>query len=65
MNSMLQQLYHVPAFRYQLLQADDRAAPDWKEWKGQVIDDNVLHQLQRLFGHLELSERVDYNPKSF
>jgi len=65
MNSMLQQLYHVPAFRYQLLQADDGAAPDWKEYKGRTIDDNVLHQLQRLFGHLELSERVDYNPIEF
>lgn len=65
MNSMLQQLYHVPAFRYQLLQADDGAAPDWQEYKGRTIDDNVLHQLQRLFGHLELSERVDYNPIEF
>ena len=65
MNSMLQQLYHVPAFRYQLLQADDGAAPDWKEYKGRTIDDNILHQLQRLFGHLELSERVDYNPIEF
>ena len=65
MNSMLQQLYHVPAFRYQLLQADDGAAPDWQEYKNRTIDDNVLHQLQRLFGHLELSERVDYNPIEF
>ena len=65
MNSMLQQLYHVPAFRYQLLQVDDGAEPDWQEYKGKTIDDNVLHQLQRLFGHLELSERVDYNPYAF
>jgi ubiquitin carboxyl-terminal hydrolase 34 len=65
MNSMLQQLYHVPAFRYQLLMADDGAAPDWQEYKGRTIDDNVLHQLQRLFGHLELSEKVDYNPIDF
>lgn len=65
MNSMLQQLYHIPGFRYQLLQADDGAAPDWQEYKGRTIDDNVLRQLQRLFGHLELSERVDYNPIEF
>lgn len=65
MNSMLQQLYHVPAFRYQLMRCDDGAEPDWKEYKGRTIDDNVLHQLQRLFGHLELSERVDYNPMEF
>jgi hypothetical protein len=65
MNSMLQQLYHVPAFRYQLLEADDGAAPDMVEYRGRNIDDNVLHQLQRLFGHLELSEKVDYNPIEF
>ena len=65
MNSMLQQLYHVPAFRYQLLQADDGAASDWKENKGRIIDDNILHQLQRLFGHLELSKQVEYNPIEF
>ena len=65
MNSMLQQLYHVPSFRYQLLQADDGTAPEWVEYKGRTIDDNVLHQLQRLFGHLELSEKVDYNPFEF
>lgn len=65
MNSMLQQLYHVPSFRYQLLQADDGVAPNLVEFKGKTIDDNVLHQLQRLFGHLELSEKVDYNPFEF
>lgn len=65
MNAMLQQLYHVPSFRYQLLQADDGALPDLVEVKGRTIDDNVLHQLQRLFGHLELSEKVDFNPSEF
>ena len=65
MNSMVQQLYMVPAFRYQLLRVDDGKEPDWKDYKGRTIDDNVLHQIQRLFGHLELSERVDYNPIEF
>eukprot|EP00117_Sycon_ciliatum_P000144 scpid6533/ scgid6329/ Ubiquitin carboxyl-terminal hydrolase 34; Deubiquitinating enzyme 34; Ubiquitin thioesterase 34; Ubiquitin-specific-processing protease 34 len=65
MNSMLQQLYHIPAFRYQLLQCDDGAKPDWQDYKGRTIDDNLMHQLQKMFGHLELSERVDYNPIEF
>jgi ubiquitin carboxyl-terminal hydrolase 34 len=30
-----------------------------------LIDDNVLHQLQKLMAHLELSERSDYNPFEF
>jgi ubiquitin carboxyl-terminal hydrolase 34 len=29
------------------------------------VDDNVLHQLQKMFGFLELSERQDYNPRDF
>jgi ubiquitin carboxyl-terminal hydrolase 34 len=65
MNSMLQQLYHVPAFRYQLLRADDGFPPDMQEYKGTMIDDNLLHQLHRLFGYLELSDRADYNPLDF
>lgn len=40
---------------------DDKAAKlvkkDYRE-----IDDNVLHQLQRLFGFLDQSDRQDYNP---
>jgi hypothetical protein len=34
----------VPQFRYQLLQAIDGSAPDLKEYKGYVIDDNLLRQ---------------------
>ena len=29
------------------------------------MDDNVLHQFQKLLAHLELSERQDYNPFEF
>ncbi len=30
-----------------------------------MVDDNMLHQMQKLFAHLELSERQDYNPMEF
>jgi len=36
-----------------------------QEYKGFKIDDNVLHQFQKLIAHLELSERLDYNPYEF
>ena len=55
----------IPAFRYNLLSVDDKKAEDIQVYKGQKIDDNVLHQLQKLMAHLELSERSDYNPFEF
>ena len=30
-----------------------------------MIDDNVLHQIQKMFGILELTDRQDYNPYDF
>ena len=30
-----------------------------------MIDDNVLHQLQKIFTFLELSDRQDYKPQEF
>ena len=65
MNSMLQQFFMIPTFRYNLLSIDDHLPEDIKEYKGQKVDDNVLHQLQKLMAHLELSERQDYNPFEF
>ena len=57
MNSMLQQFFMVPQFRYQLLKALDESPTDLKEYKGYFIDDNLLRQLQIMFANLELSER--------
>lgn len=65
MNSMLQQFFMIPAFRYNLLCVDDHLPDDLQEYKGYKIDDNVLHQFQKLIAHLELSERSDYNPFEF
>ena len=62
MISMLQQFYMIPQFRYLLLQANDKKAPNLTK---NDIDDNLLHQLQTLFGFLELTERIDYNPNKF
>ena len=62
MNSMLQQFFMVPCFRYNMLCVDDGVAPNIVTYKEKRIDDNMLHQLQKLLAHLELSERPDYNP---
>ena len=55
----------IPAFRYNLLSVDDKLPENMQEYKGSMIDDNVLHQLQKLMAHLELSERQDFNPQEF
>lgn len=55
----------IPAFRYNLLCIDDGKEQDIVEYKGKVIDDNMFHQMQKLFAHLELSRRMEYNPFGF
>jgi ubiquitin carboxyl-terminal hydrolase 34 len=75
MNSMLQQFYMIPQFRYSILEVDDRKEPTNsaylrgeevdKSVPGYEIDDNMLHQFQRLYGFLELTDRQAYNPRPF
>jgi len=55
----------IPAFRYNLLCVDDKKPEDLQEYKGFKIDDNVLHQLQKMMANLELSERQEFNPMEF
>ena len=55
----------ITGLRYNLLAVDDGVQADWQEHKGERVDDNVLHQLQKLMANLELSERSDYNPWEF
>lgn len=65
MNSMMQQFFMTPALRYNLMCVDDGVPADIQHYKGDSIDDNMLHQMQSLIAHLELSERPYYNPKPF
>ena len=66
MNAMLQQFFMTPTFRYAVLAADDKKEPNLVAKENKFIaDDNVLHQLQQMFGSLELSDRRDYNPQEF
>lgn len=65
MNATLQQLFNIPALRYNLLCVEDGRAEDLQEYKGEKIDDNVLHQLQKLLANLELADRPEYNPWEF
>jgi Ubiquitin carboxyl-terminal hydrolase len=43
MNALLQQLFTTPQFRYQMFAANDDVAPTYVEFKGDQVDDNMLH----------------------
>ena len=68
MNSMIQQLYMIPTFKYLLLGVNDEKDEELytvddenSVYFGKMIDDNLLHQFQNAMGFLELSERPYYN----
>ena len=66
MNSVLQQLFNVPSFRYSLLAANDGKAPDWQEDpRGKQVDNNSLHQWLKMFSFLQMTDRQEYNPAQF
>ena len=39
----MQQFFMIPSLRYNLLAVDDGKPDDLKEFKGEVVDDRVLH----------------------
>ena len=69
MNSTMQQFYMTPTLRYTVLKLNDNQKPNFTNTernKGiDKIDDNMFHQVQKLFSYLLLSERIDYDPFGF
>lgn len=59
MNSMLQQLFMIPPFRAALLRCEDPKKDVTPK------EDNLLYQLQCMFGALLESEKQYFNPKQF
>ena len=48
----------TPVFRNAILMSDDKKEPNIVDGgKFGVVDDNVLHQFQRMFGFLQASDR--------
>ena len=64
MNSIIQQMYMCPTFRYAIMSADD-GEPEKPAYGNAVDDDNLLHQLQIMFTYLTYSDRMDYSPRDF
>ena len=63
MNSFLQQLFHVSAFSRGLLAINKQVSGQAEEVSSD--DDQVLFQLQVLFGYLQLSEKKIYDTMPF
>ena len=67
MNSILQQMYMVPPFRYAIISSDDKKEIKTvkSSFNQNFYDDNLLHQLQKMYTFLTFSEKQAYNPKDF
>ena len=61
-NSMLQQFFMISPFRNAISTVCDGIPPQLTK---EGIDDNLLHQFQRVFIYLLHSNRRDYNPAAF
>jgi ubiquitin carboxyl-terminal hydrolase 34 len=51
-NSMMQQLFCNKTFRYLVMRIKDGKNEELVNHKGQFVDDNILHQVQKIFGYL-------------
>ncbi len=63
LNATMQQFFMIAPFRNAILSVDDGKPREPSPDSG--VDDNVLHQLQSLFGYMLSSVRKDANPASF
>lgn len=70
-NSVVQQLFNVPYFRWAIMRVSDdkpeklEVYKEEKPYREYSYDDNMLHQVKTLFGFLEKSMRRDIIPKEF
>ena len=62
LDSIIQQLYMIPQFKYSILDTDDKESPKESEF---LKDDNLLHQLQKLFTSLSFTYYGEVIPKDF
>ena len=60
LNSVIQQLYMIPQFKYSIMGVDDKKEPQKSEY---LKDDNMLHQLQKLFTYLTYTSYGEVIPK--
>ena len=59
LNSVVQQLFYISQFKYSIMNTDDKKEPNKSDY---LDDDNVLHQLQRLFAYLSFTSYGEVIP---
>ena len=60
LNSVIQQLYMIPQFKYAIMGVDDKKPPIKTQF---LNDDNILHQIQKLFTYLSYTSYGEVIPK--
>lgn len=66
MLAMLQQMFHYGTFRKLVMRVDDGKPSELvANATGKMVDDNVLHQLRKMFAYLQKSKRMDFAPNDF
>ena len=61
MNALMQQFFMIEPLRYALLAADSKA----DEQSEEEVKDNLLHQVQVMFGNLDMSAKQAFDPSSW
>ena len=59
LNSVVQQLFYISQFKFSIMNADDKKEPIKSDY---LDDDNILHQLQRLFVYLSFTSYGEVIP---
>jgi hypothetical protein len=65
MNAILQQLFCIPTFRSAVFMTQDGVPQKLSEHKDFKYDDNLYHQIQRLFSYLSISKKKYYHSTPF
>ena len=65
MNSIMQQMYMVPTFRYAIMSADDHKEPQDPSDYMEINDDNLLQKLQKMYTYLTYSNKSSFAPRDF
>jgi ubiquitin C-terminal hydrolase len=59
LNSVIQQLFHISQFKFSIMNSNDKKEPIKSDY---LDDDNILHQLQKLFVYLSFTSYGEVIP---
>ena len=66
LTSVIHQFYMIKPLRNLILGINDGSSGNWKSIENKCFDDeNIFHQLKKMFAHLLLSEESSFNPELF